>query len=117
VVSGWRLVAIGATTLDVPNTEEKGNGSDGLSAGYHDLGPQAAHGRAGGAVCQRWEIESAFGEWKTHQRGKDAVLRSKSADGVVQEIWVHLLVHYVLRDLMKEATAQADLDPDRMSFS
>lgn len=66
--------------------------------------------------AERWEIESAFGEWKTYQRGKDVVLRSQSPDGVVQEIWAHLLTHYALRDLMKEAAHQAALDPDRMSF-
>jgi hypothetical protein len=80
------------------------------------------HPEAAGAVelaalyAQRWEIESAFGEWKTYQRGKDVVLRSKSPEGVVQEIWAHLLVHYALRGLMADAAAQADLDPDRMSF-
>lgn len=31
--------------------------------------------------AKRWEIESVFGEWKTHQRGKGVVLRSKSPEG------------------------------------
>lgn len=44
------------------------------------------------------------------------VLRSRSAEEVVQEIWAHLLVHYALRDLMADAAHQAALDPDRMSF-
>ena len=81
------------------------------------LDPEAASAVELAALyVERWEIESVFGQWKTHQRGKDVVLRSKSPDGVVQEIWAHLLVHYALRDLMRDAAAQAGLDPDRMSF-
>ena len=37
------------------------------------------------AYAQRWEIESAFDELKTHQRGPPTVLRSKSPDLVLQE--------------------------------
>ena len=40
-----------------------------------------------GSYRQRWEIESAFGELKTYQRGPKAVLRSKSPELVKQEIW------------------------------
>jgi hypothetical protein len=39
------------------------------------------------AYAQRWEIETAFDELKTHQRGPRAVLRSKSPKLVTQEIW------------------------------
>ncbi len=39
-----------------------------------------------GAYAQRWEIELAFDELKTHQRGPRTVLRSKSPDLVLQEI-------------------------------
>ena len=42
------------------------------------------------AYSQRWEIESVFDELKTHQRGPRTVLRSKSPDLVLQEIWGHL---------------------------
>jgi len=38
------------------------------------------------AYAQRWEIELAFDELKTHQRGPRTVLRSKSPDLVLQEI-------------------------------
>src|SRR5665648_526342 len=41
--------------------------------------------------AQRWEIELAFDELKTHQRGPRTVLRSKSPDLVLQEIWGCLL--------------------------
>jgi len=68
------------------------------------------------AYSQRWEIESAFDELKTHQRGPRTVLRSKSPDLVLQEIWGHLCCHYAIRTLMWEAADQAGVDPDRVSF-
>ncbi len=68
------------------------------------------------AYTQRWEIESAFDELKTHQRGPRTVLRSKSPDLVLQEIWGHLCCHYAIRTLMWEAADQAGVDPDRVSF-
>ncbi|MGL5824619.1 MAG: IS4 family transposase [Nocardioides sp.] len=68
------------------------------------------------AYTQRWEIELAFDELKTHQRGPRTVLRSKSPDLVLQEIWGHLCCHYAIRTLMSQAAAQAGRDPDRVSF-
>jgi hypothetical protein len=68
------------------------------------------------AYAQRWEIETAFDELKTHQRGPRAVLRSKSPDLVTQEIWGHLCCHYAIRSLMFDAAEHAGHDPDRVSF-
>jgi hypothetical protein len=68
------------------------------------------------AYAERWEIESAFDELKTHQRGPRTVLRSKSPDLVLQEIWGHLCCHYAIRTLMWEAADNARVDPDRVSF-
>ncbi len=65
---------------------------------------------------ERWEIESTFDELKTHQRGPRGVLRSKSPDLVLQEIWGHLCCHYAIRTLMADAAAHAGRDPDRVSF-
>jgi len=69
------------------------------------------------AYAQRWEIESAFDELKTHQRGPRVVLRSKSPDLVLQEIWGHLCCHYAIRTLMYHAAEHAGHDPDRVSFT
>lgn len=69
------------------------------------------------AYAQRWEIESAFDELKTHQRGAKSVLRSKSPALVEQEIWGHLCCHYAIRTLMFEAAHDAEVDPDRVSFT
>jgi len=68
------------------------------------------------AYAERWEIESAFDELKTHQRGPRTVLRSKSPALVLQEIWGHLCCHYAIRTLMAQTAAAGGRDPDRVSF-
>lgn len=68
------------------------------------------------AYAQRWEIETAFDELKTHQRGSKIVLRSKLVDLVYQEIWGYLCCHYAIRTLMFEAADHAKVDTDRVSF-
>jgi hypothetical protein len=67
--------------------------------------------------AQRWEFETALDEVKTHQRGPGLVLRSRHADGVLQEVYAFLLVHYAIRELMWQAARQAGEDPDRISFT
>jgi hypothetical protein len=69
------------------------------------------------AYTQRWEIEATFDELKTHQRGPRTVLRSKSPDLVLQEIWGHLCCHYAIRALMTDAARHGGHDPDRVSFT
>lgn len=66
---------------------------------------------------QRWEIETAFGELKTHQRSPGVVLRSKMPDGVIQEVYGYLCVHYVIRWLMHSAATNFGHAPDRLSFT
>lgn len=65
---------------------------------------------------QRWELESALDELKTHQRGPRVVLRSKNPDGVRQEAYGHLCTHYAIRRIMHDAALKADLIPHRLSF-
>lgn len=77
---------------------------------------EAAATELAAAYHQRWEIELAFDELKTHQRGPRTVLRSKSPDLVLQEIWGHLCCHYAIRSLMADAAVHAGHDPDRTSF-
>jgi hypothetical protein len=66
---------------------------------------------------ERWELEGAIDELKTHQRGPRVVLRSKQPDGVYQEAYGYLCTHYAIRRLMHDAALAADLDPDRLSFT
>jgi hypothetical protein len=65
---------------------------------------------------ERWEIETCFDELKTHLRGAQIVLRSKTPDLVKQEAYGLLLAHFAIRGLMHEAALQADEDPDRLSY-
>jgi hypothetical protein len=65
---------------------------------------------------ERWEIETAFAELKTHLRGAQIVLRSKTPDLVRQEFYGLLLAHFAVRALMHEAALRVNDDPDRLSF-
>jgi hypothetical protein len=65
---------------------------------------------------ERWEIQAALDELKTHLRGAQVTLRSKKQDLVRQEFWGLLLTHFALRGLMHEAALKADEDPDKLSF-
>ena len=65
---------------------------------------------------ERWEIETAFDELKTHLRGARIVLRSKTPDLVRQEFYGLILAHFAVRGLMHEAALIEDVDPDRLSF-
>lgn len=65
---------------------------------------------------ERWEIETALDELKTHLRGARIVLRSKTPDLVRQEFYGLLLAHFAIRGLMHEAALKVDEDPDRLSF-
>ena len=65
---------------------------------------------------ERWEIETALDELKTHLRGAQIVLRSKTPELVKQEFFGLLMAHFAIRGLMHEAALKANEDPDRLSF-
>jgi Transposase DDE domain/Insertion element 4 transposase N-terminal len=65
---------------------------------------------------ERWEIETAFGELKTHLRGSRIVLRSRTPELVRQEFYGLLMLHYAVRGVMHEAAIKANIDPDELSF-
>jgi Insertion element 4 transposase N-terminal/Transposase DDE domain len=67
--------------------------------------------------AQRWEFENALDELKVHQRGPRVVLRSKTPELVIQEIYGHLCVHYAIRWLMHTIALEHGHDPDRLSFT
>jgi hypothetical protein len=64
----------------------------------------------------RWEIETTLDELKTHLRGAQIVLRSKTPELVQQEFFGLRMAHFAIRGLMHEAALKADEDPDRLSF-
>jgi len=90
--SSYRLVTTILDHMPAPATE--------LAALYHE----------------RWEIETALDELKTHLRGAQIVLRSKTPELVKQEFFGLLMTHYAIRGLMHQAALKADEDPDRLSF-
>ena len=89
----YRLVTSLIDTDDAPALE--------LAALYHE----------------RWEIEGVFDELKTHLRANSTVLRSKTPDLVLQELWGLLLAHFAISQLMAHAAWPRGLDPDRLSFT
>jgi hypothetical protein len=81
------------------------------------LDPQQAPAKELAALYhERWEIETALDELKTHLRGAQIVLRSKTPELVQQEFYGLLMAHFAVRGLMHEAALRADEDPDRLSF-
>ena len=81
------------------------------------LGPKEAPAQELAALYhERWEIETALDEFKTHLRGANIVLRSKRPDLVIQEFYGFMMAHFAVRGLMHEAALKANLDPDRLSF-
>jgi hypothetical protein len=81
------------------------------------LDPTAAPAKELAALDhEHWEIETALDELKTHLRGAQIVLRSKTPELVQQEFYGLLMAHYAIRGLMHEAALRAGEDPDRLSF-
>ncbi len=82
------------------------------------LNPRVAPARTLLALYhERWEIELVIDEIKTHERAQRKVLRSKTPQGVRQELYGIYLAHYAVRKLLVEAAIEAAVDPDRLSFS
>ncbi len=81
------------------------------------LDPDAAPTRELAELYQaRWEIETALGSLKARLKGPGVVLRSKTPDGVVQEIWALLCACHAVRELVSAAAALARQDPLRICF-
>lgn len=66
---------------------------------------------------ERWEVETAFDELKTHLRAGKLTLRSKTPDLVRQEFYGLLMAHFAIRGLMHEAALAGEVDPDHLSFT
>ena len=64
----------------------------------------------------RWQIESAFGAFKSQLKGDGVVLRSKTPDGAEQELWALLCAYHAIRELICAAAELTDQDPLRLSF-
>ena len=65
---------------------------------------------------ERWEIELVVDELDTHQRQPRQPFRSRTPDGVVQELYGMLIAHYTVRACMHAIACRLALPPDRLSF-
>jgi hypothetical protein len=65
----------------------------------------------------RWNVETAFDELKTHLRAGKLTLRSKTPDLIRQEFYGLIMAHFAIRGLMHEAALMGDVDPDHLSFT
>lgn len=70
-----------------------------------------------GLYHERWEIETAYDEVKTHLLGPGASLRSKTPELVLQEVDGLMLAHCAVRSLIHRAAEKAREDPDGLSFT
>lgn len=81
------------------------------------LDPEEAPARELAALYhERWEIETAYDEVKTHLLGPDAMLRSKTPGLVRQEFEGLMLAYYAVRALLHQAARKVAEDTDRLSF-
>ena len=65
---------------------------------------------------ERWEIEIANDEIKTHLLARKVPLRSKTPRGLVQEFYGIMLTYNAIRLIIHEAAAKAEVPPRRLSF-
>lgn len=65
---------------------------------------------------RRWETETVVDELKTEQRSARMTLRSKTPDGVHQELFALMLAHNLARMEMAEVASLLGVEPTRISF-
>ena len=82
------------------------------------LDPRAAPAaELAAAYARRWAVETCFAELKARLRGPGRVLRSRTPDLALQEIWAYLAVYQAVRALIARTAAGRRLDPARLSFT
>jgi hypothetical protein len=65
---------------------------------------------------ERWEIELSYDEIKTEMLDREESIRSRTPDGVRQEIWGIALAYNLIRLEMERVADQAKVPPSRISF-
>lgn len=65
---------------------------------------------------ERWEIELGYDEVKTHLLAREETIRSKTPEGVRQELWGIGLAYNLVRLEMERAADEAGVEPRRISF-
>lgn len=65
---------------------------------------------------ERWELELGYDELKTHMLQRQEAIRSRSPEGVRQELWGVAIAYNLVRLEMERAADEADVPPTRISF-
>ena len=65
---------------------------------------------------ERWETELGYDEVKTHLLDRQETIRSKTPEGVRQELWGIAIAYNLVRVEMERAAAEAGVLPTRISF-
>ena len=66
---------------------------------------------------ERWELELGYDEVKTHLLDRLEAIRSRSPEGVSQELWGIALAYNLVRVEMERTAAEANVPPTRISFT
>src|SRR5262245_5318513 len=78
--------------------------------------PSAPAAELAALYHERWELELAFDELKTHTLDRAEALRSKAPARVEQEVWGLLLAYNLVRLVMSRAAPRAGVPPVRLSY-
>ena len=65
---------------------------------------------------ERWEAEIAYDEIKTHLLAREEAIRSRTPDGVRQELWGIAIAYNLVRLEIERVAAEANVPPTRISF-
>lgn len=65
---------------------------------------------------ERWEIELGYDEIKTEMLDREEAIRSRTPEGVRQELWGILIAYNLIRLEMERVAAEAKVEPSRISF-
>jgi len=65
---------------------------------------------------ERWECELGYDELKTHMLLREEAIRSRTPEGVRQELWGLAIAYNLIRLEMERAAAEAGVPPTRISF-
>lgn len=65
---------------------------------------------------ERWELEIAYDELKTHLLDRQETIRSRTVEGVHQELWGIALAYNLVRLEMERVATEAGVAPTKISF-
>lgn len=65
---------------------------------------------------ERWECELAYDELKTHMLDRQETIRSRTVEGVHQELWGIAIAYNLVRLEMERAAKELGVSPTRISF-